>query len=76
MFGWQRSCWHPVARDDLLPKLKFVVRDFGLLVTTPERAREQGYFPVVDFARLSAGGEPQSETPRDLQPATPMTHKR
>jgi hypothetical protein len=52
------------------------VRDYGLLVTTPQRARAQGYFPVVDFARLSAGGEPQTETPRDLQPATPPTHRR
>jgi hypothetical protein len=43
------------AWDDLMPELKIVVRDYGLLVTTPERAREQGYFAAVAFARLGAG---------------------
>ena len=62
--------------DDREPELKFVVRNYGILVTTPERAREQGYFPVVDFARLAAGGETQAETPRDLQPATPPANRR
>jgi len=45
------------ALDDLIPQLKLVVRDYGLLVTTPERARQQGYFPAIDFARLGLGGE-------------------
>ena len=27
---------------------KFVVRDYGILVTTPERAEEQGYYPLVN----------------------------
>jgi len=43
------------AFDDQFPLFKIVVRDYGLLLTTPERAKEQGYFPVVDFARLSSG---------------------
>ncbi len=62
--------------DDREPELKFVVRNYGILVTTPERAREQGYFPVVNFARLAAGGETPAETPRDIQPATPPTNRR
>jgi hypothetical protein len=37
------------AIDDKYPSLKFVVRDYGILVTTPERAQQQGYMPVVDF---------------------------
>jgi hypothetical protein len=41
--------------DDREPELKFVIRNYGILVTTPERAHEQGYFPVVDLARLAAG---------------------
>jgi hypothetical protein len=50
------------AWDDKMPDLKFVVRNYGILVTTPERAREQGYFPVVDFARLTAGGNAAMQT--------------
>ena len=38
--------------DDKLRDLKWVVRDYGILVTTPERAQEAGYMPVVEFARL------------------------
>jgi hypothetical protein len=45
------------AWDDKFPNLKLVVRDYGILVTTPDRAQEQGYFPVVEFARLSGSGE-------------------
>ena len=38
--------------------LKFVVRDYGILATTPARAQEAGYMPVVEFTRLGTGGEP------------------
>ncbi len=44
------------AMEDLYPQLKIVVRDYGLLVTTPERAREEGYLPAVDFIRLGSNG--------------------
>jgi hypothetical protein len=68
------------AWDDKMPDLKFVVRNYGILITTPERAREQGYFPVVDFARLTAGGgrvirkvvgpDGNVQSERELWPAT------
>jgi hypothetical protein len=45
------------AFDDQFPEIRIVVRDYGLLVTSPERAREQGYFPVVDFARAVNGSD-------------------
>jgi hypothetical protein len=56
------------AIDDLIPDLKFVVRDYGILVTTPERARQQGYFPVVDFARLGGDGGVTTFEKADLRP--------
>jgi hypothetical protein len=40
------------AFDDQCPDIKFVIRDYGILVTTPARAREQGYLSVVEFARV------------------------
>jgi hypothetical protein len=57
------------AFEDQYPNLKLVVRDYGILVTTPERAREEGYFPLVDFARLGLGsGEKAKPTqPSDEQ---------
>jgi hypothetical protein len=45
------------AMEDQIPELKFVVRDYGLLVTTPGHAREQGYFPAIEFARLGVYGQ-------------------
>jgi len=57
------------AWDDVMPELKVVVRDYGLLVTTPERARQQGYFPAIEFARLSQGGATYEQSPlRDAIP--------
>jgi hypothetical protein len=56
--------------DDNLREMKLVVRDYGVLVTTPERAREAGYLPVVDLARaLGGSGTPVGE--RVLEPAPP-----
>lgn len=46
------------AIDDKFRDLKFVVRDYGILITTPEQAESLGYMPVVEFARLAAGAEP------------------
>jgi hypothetical protein len=56
------------AIDDLIPDLKFVVRDYGILVTTPERARQQGYFPVVDFSRLGGDGGAATYEKADSRP--------
>ena len=43
--------------DDKFKELKLVVRDYGILVTTPEEAETKDYLPVVEFARMSDGGE-------------------
>jgi hypothetical protein len=45
------------AFDDQFENIKLVIRDYGILVTTPSRAIEQGYLPVVEFARLVAEGD-------------------
>jgi hypothetical protein len=37
------------AIEDKYPGLKFVVRNYGILVTTPVCAERQGYFPVSDL---------------------------
>ena len=57
-----------LAMEDQTPELKFVVRDYGILVTSLKRAREQGYFSAVEFAHLGGDGA-KAETPTDLQPA-------
>jgi hypothetical protein len=58
------------AFDDQFENIKLVVRDYGILVTTPSRAVEQGYLPVVDFARLVAEGNEPS--PVNLVPLVPQ----
>lgn len=42
------------AIEDALPSLQFVVRDYGILVTTVKDAEERGFTPAVEFARQSA----------------------
>ncbi|MGO9112534.1 MAG: hypothetical protein ACLP9L_25165 [Thermoguttaceae bacterium] len=42
--------------DNKFGELKFVVRDYGILVTTPTRAKEAGYMPALEFARVGTGG--------------------
>lgn len=43
--------------EEQRPPIKFVVRDYGILVTTSKRAEEQAFFSAVEFAHLSAGDE-------------------
>lgn len=43
--------------EDQHPPLKFVVRDYGVFVTTSKRAEEEGFLSVVEFAHLSEGDE-------------------
>lgn len=43
--------------EDKFAELKFVVRDYGILVTTKDRAEEAGYMPAIEFARQNADGE-------------------
>lgn len=45
------------ALEDQHPPLKFVVRDYGILATTSNRAEEEGFYPAVDFADRSEGGK-------------------
>jgi hypothetical protein len=58
------------AMEDKFVPLKFVVRDYGILVTTREHAQEEGFFPVVEFARLSGGGEAAAPS-KPLEPVRP-----
>jgi len=44
--------------EDKFRETKFVVRDYGLFLTTPDRAQEAGYMPAVEFARMAADAEP------------------
>jgi hypothetical protein len=61
------------AVDDKFHGLKFVVRDYGILVTTPERAQEAGYMPVVEFARLFP--PEQVSEPRAAKEAAQKKHE-
>jgi hypothetical protein len=47
------------ALEDRLYKERviFVVRDYGMLVTTVKRAQEAGYMPIAEFMRLQPGPE-------------------
>jgi hypothetical protein len=59
------------AVEDRYPMLKFVIRDYGILVTTPDRAKQQGYLPVADFWReVVAAGQATSGT-TTFKEATP-----
>jgi hypothetical protein len=62
------------AIDDRYENLKLVVRDYGILVTTPDRAVERGYFPVVDFARDVSGPDVSDDfrPTLNLTPAPPV----
>ena len=56
--------------DDKYRQLKLVVRDYGILVTTPGRVEEAGYMPVLEFARLPAGAE-RAAAEKAAAPAPP-----
>ncbi len=45
--------------DEKFGELKFVVRDYGVFLTTPTRAQEAGYIPVADFLSLRKGVSPE-----------------
>ncbi len=59
------------AIEDEYPPIRFVVRDYGLLATTRETAQREGYFPAVDFVRLSGGMAPAAAPSKSeaMQPA-------
>lgn len=42
------------AFEDANPDLQFVLRDYGILLTTKDYAQEQGYAPVLDLSKESA----------------------
>jgi hypothetical protein len=48
--------------DQFFPEWKFVIRDYGILLTTTERAKEAGYYPAIEFARQSSGAPTTFET--------------
>jgi hypothetical protein len=37
--------------EDAYPQLQFVLRDYGVLLTTKEYAREHGYMPALEFGK-------------------------
>lgn len=41
--------------EDLIPELQFVLRDYGVLLTTEEFANEHGYYPVIDRPMADGG---------------------
>ncbi|MGD0900488.1 MAG: hypothetical protein ABR915_21865, partial [Thermoguttaceae bacterium] len=45
------------AIEDRYPSWQFVVRDYGILLTTREKARELGFYPAIAFARRNEGGD-------------------
>lgn len=61
------------AIEDRYPSLKFVVRDYGILVTTPKVAETRGYFPASELAK---GAPAASDTSEPVPAATPVKAKR
>ena len=57
--------------QDQYQGLQFVVRDYGILLTTIDQAKAQGYYPVLEYAKL-VGKEkpagPQTYIPRPPEP--------
>ena len=45
------------AFQDTYPQLQFVLRDYGVLLTTKDYAHEHGYMPVVPDDEAGSGGE-------------------
>ena len=43
------------AIEDKYPSLEFVVRDYGILLTEREVAKQQGYYSAVEFANADDG---------------------
>jgi hypothetical protein len=41
------------AFQDAYPDLQFFLRDYGVLVTTPDYAEEHGYAPILEPAKDS-----------------------
>jgi hypothetical protein len=57
------------AFEDRFRFLTFVVRDYGLLLTTPSRAEAKGYFTALEFARASSQPGPL-QTPKPMRSVT------
>jgi hypothetical protein len=62
------------AMQDDFRVLEFVVRDYGILLTTVDRAKEAGYYPALDLARQSSGAGlgPQTTYPSTNPLARPQ----
>jgi hypothetical protein len=52
------------AIEDDHPKLQFVVRDYGILLTTKKDAEERGFVPAVDFGKNSITPANFATTPK------------
>ncbi len=53
------------ALEDQNQGMRFVVRDYGILLTTIDQAKAQGYYPVLEFARSTE----KAKSPSDGTPA-------
>jgi hypothetical protein len=61
------------AFEDHLQGVQFVVRDYGILLTTIDHAKAQGYVPVLEFVRdISKEKAVFSPTPQNPQPVEPV----
>jgi hypothetical protein len=45
------------AFEDQNQEMEFVIRDYGILLTTPEQAKEQGYYPARELTRVGKSDE-------------------
>jgi hypothetical protein len=43
--------------EDAYPELQFVLRDYGVLLTTKEYAQEHGYMPALEFGKEAPGAK-------------------
>jgi hypothetical protein len=45
--------------EDAYPQLQFVLRDYGVLLTTKEYAQDHGYMPALEIGKEARSGKPR-----------------
>jgi hypothetical protein len=61
--------------DDGHDDFKFVIRDYGIAVTTPENAEKHGYMPLVDFCRAIAAEKSTDPWRKDTEITKPAASR-
>jgi len=56
------------AMEDSLRELRFVVREYGILLTTRDIAAEEGFLPLSEFVNARGGGNAGSATTNGPNP--------